>query len=171
MARFRRIHWSPLAGLPVEGMHPPFFCIWPEPVDYDQCFVEAGFQFFEDSDADWDQDLKCLIADLFNFFEDMGGAHLVRGDFAVKRILWIKKVDCDLRHVLWNAVVNDQFAPCVVGFGRPTQVTLAAANGHPIFWIGMGSQAISLEELLNSIARDRECVETHLDWGVLQAYK
>lgn len=163
MTAFRTIHWSSLDSAPVEGLPAPFFCVWPEPVDHDLCFEEAGFTAFADSDAAWDADLSQLVDDLLSYLGAFGKPCLIRGDLPVKR-RFLRSRTGSIADALVCAATDDQFQGCLIGFGKATSTAIAASDGHPIFWLG---GLDSLNSLLTVVARGRECAQTTLTWSAI----
>ena len=52
------VHWSVVEharAVRLSGTERFLVAIWPSPVNPDSCFQAAGFDDFDDSDADWDE--------------------------------------------------------------------------------------------------------------------
>jgi hypothetical protein len=163
MPSFSSIQWARLEAAPLPELPAPYFCLWPEPVDHDRCFEAAGVRAFADSDVPWDADFQRLTYDLIACLSELGAPRLLRGELPV-RSRWLTRQQGNLSDALLLATSDDGSLPCVVGFGDPARAALAASDGHPIYWFG---GAVSLDALLHTVARGRECRQTGLDWSAL----
>jgi hypothetical protein len=163
MPTLRKIHWSSIESAPIDGLPPPFFCIWPEPIDADACFQSAGFSAFADSDELWDAEFNRLVNDLFLYLREFGSPQIVHGELPVERHFLHQRIG-SIQDALVCAATDDQFPPCVIGFGNPTRAAIAATDGHPIFWLG---GLDSPKSLLAAVARGRECTQTTLTWSAI----
>ena len=162
-----RIHWSqvPSAHGPLQTAEPAW-ALWPDPVDHDLCFAEAGFKGFADSDEQWDADFSMLIDDLMTCLSRVGDPVLLSGIQPVQKIGWLRKKTASLQESIEYAATTDGLPPCCVGFGQPPGAQLIASDGHPLFWLYLRPPLI-FQEVLESVAGDRKVMETDLDWSIL----
>jgi hypothetical protein len=146
--------WSPQSGR--------LYAIWPSPVDHDQCFEAAGFSDFGDSDDTWDRDFADLVARLLDALAGMGKTVLREGEYPVDR--GRTRVSC--RDALIAAARDDNFPPCVVGFGDPPNASVRTGEGHAILWTWVAHDA-DVDRFLGELAGDREIVKKTMKWEKL----
>ena len=161
-----RIHWGAIPpDLGPLGTPRPCFALWPEPVDHDRCFAEAGFSAFADTDDDWDADFDAFIERVLGVLSRCGEPEVLAGEPPVRPIGWFRKEEGTLRDTVACAATSDEFPPCWVGFGDPPAAHLVTSDGHPLLWIYPGT--LDVGDVLAAAAGDREVARTELDWSVL----
>lgn len=162
MPRIERLHWGHVGRREWRGARGELFALWPEPVDHDVCFRDAGFTAFADTDESWDVDFSALIERLLGRFARYG-ASTVRGE--------APRQTGDASSPILRLVVaaeNDGFPPCFVSFGSPLRAVVMTSAGHPILWVWLEERVASdWSEHLAALGRDHEVVETALRWEVL----
>jgi hypothetical protein len=145
--------WSPTAG--------HLYAIWPSPVDHDVCFEAAGFTEFGDSDDAWHRDFADLVARALNSLAHLGDPVLREGhtvDREGRRV--------SFRDALIVAATDDNFPPCVVGFGDPPKASVRTSDGHAILWTWV-SENVELDAFLDRLAEGREVVNRTMKWEKL----
>jgi hypothetical protein len=170
-----RIHWGRIGVRCFLDEPGDLFAVWPEPVDADGCFEEAGFNGFADSDESWDAEFETILQGVLATFQ-AHGSPIVTGDPPVlslldrlDALLFRKRVP-ELRLSQWLALVtsNDNFTPCRVDFGAPVRASVFVSDGHPIVWIWLHESVSSVwQDHLNTLAAGRNIIETTLRWDRL----
>ena len=162
-----RLHWAEIDSehktLDVDG---PCIALWPSPIDADDCFEKAGFNDFEDSNDKWDVDFIKLMETLFVGLKKNGSPRLLSGELPFKKIHFFKSKEGTVFEALEAAAQDDQFPPCLVGFGDKQDSFLLTSDGHPIFWIYPGPK-VTPEGWLQSLGFGLELTKTELNWMFL----
>ncbi|HSB71804.1 MAG TPA: hypothetical protein VLT62_20940 [Candidatus Methylomirabilis sp.] len=149
-----RPHWSLPSGR--------LYAIWPSPVDQDLCFDAAGFADFGDSDAVWHRDFADLVARVLESLAQLGTAILREGEYPVDR--GCTRVSC--RDALIAAATDDNFPPCVVGFGDPLKASVRTSDGHALLWTWL-SEGVSMDAVVTRLASDHETKHMTMQWEKL----
>ena len=158
-----RVNWSEITDArPSWSSASGRLCaIWPSPVDHDACFEAAGFSDFSDTDAAWDAEFAAFVETTLAVLGEMGTPVLTEGEYPLDR----GRSRGSLRDALVAAARDDNFRPCVVGFGEPVVASVRTSDGHPILWIWITTGGI--DALLPRIAASRELRPMTLEWGKL----
>lgn len=170
MARIERIHWGTVGSRLWREQPGSLFALWPEPIDYDACFKQAGFECFLDSDEAWDKDFDSILNRVLAALSTHGVVTVV-GDpplwhqALVDRLLRRPGPELSLPEQLALVATDDQFAPCHVEFGSPPCAAIFVADGHPIVWIWLHETVVpTWAKTLVAISSGRDVVETTLQW-------
>ena len=158
-----KVHWGKV------GEVGPLRCyaVWPQPVDHDRCFEQAGFTLFADSDAVWDESFFNLVANIVDTLEPFGALRVVEGELPVQGSRLLRAAfRGSIVDALVCAATNDQFPACSVEFGLAPEARIRTSDGHPILWITLRAPR-SIEELLSRFVDGVPTVETNLNWSIL----
>jgi len=169
--RIRRLHWGRLGDESNGPAAGTLFALWPEPIDSDPCFQAAGFCVFEDSDEQWHAEFDQLAAHLAVTLTAAAGALVDAAPATAVAGCWprVRRRTLDPVEHLVFAAKDDQWLPCRLEFGSPVAAVLTASNGHPIFWIWLGSElAMRWPEHLHRFAALLPVIETPLQWSCLR---
>ena len=174
------IYWDALSVQSAASSESPrvLHAIFPSPVDSDQCFMDAGFNEFADTndiwDGEWNQIIHLAITHLEKFGElsvRQSIAPVIKNaltDRILKRVPKFEEQALSVGDQIALATMDDQFGQCTVDFGENREVTLIANSGHPILWIFKKTRiALSIEEMAKTISLTHVCSKRSLNWPAL----
>lgn len=170
MTMIERIHWGQLGSYKRGEQQGLLFSVWPEPIDADDCFKDAGFERFEDSDAAWDADFTDLVERAVATFGRYGMCdHREPPILASVRNRWLHRTTTlgPTEHL--DQVANDdRLPPCHLAFGAPPRASIFASDGHPLLWIWLHREvAGDWHAHLAALAGSRQLIESSLQWESL----
>jgi hypothetical protein len=166
------VHWSAVdhasAAAP-EGLQ--LFALWPSPVNGDECFRDAGFTEFGDSDALWEATAEVLLSRLLIVLEGYGEPRLV-SEPLLPRPPWYRldlgePPPLPLREQIALPMYDDSLPDALVAFGN-SGVTLRTGCGHHLFWIAWPlADAPAFPQLAADLAEPYAAHRTRLKWVCL----
>ncbi|HEX7899354.1 MAG TPA: hypothetical protein VF950_16430 [Planctomycetota bacterium] len=164
----RLLNWAPVSGQFVkQWAHAAgnLYAIWPSPVDHDQCFQNAGFFDYADSDDSWDGDFAGLTIRLVANLELLGSPSLKRSSrWYWRSLIWKRTPREILLHELILAAHDDR-TECLVEFGSRPQAIVHVDGGHPIWWLYAGAKNEDwVVELARLMANGLPVQRTDLQW-------
>jgi len=150
----------PMPDQAIWGRMGRVWALWPSPVDHDQCFREAGFDEFADTDADWDRDLAELVSRTVEVLQRLAPGRVSGGEY----LLGESNTEA-LHEAILAGTKEDSLQPPVVSFGEPPLASVRTSDGHAILWIWLA--AGDLEQHLALIAKGRDVRTRNLSWDRL----
>ncbi len=154
--------------------HPYLFAVVPGPVDHDACFNAAGFNDFDDSDDEWDQDLHTFIDHILKGLETMGNMSIRALDkpkyrrSLIERLMGKPELIATTTSSLFCVATDDQFNGAIIDFGTPSKCTLHISNGHPIIWLSCKEKNLiesTIGDIIEKLRFKKQDID--IDWSLL----
>ncbi|MCA9171129.1 MAG: hypothetical protein KDB23_25830 [Planctomycetales bacterium] len=154
-----------------------WLAIWPSPLNGDECFAQAGFTEFTETDDAWDHAWRTIIEDVISDLSRYDSPVIRQPVLPVtKSTLWERMCGAskyrDVTLTLLEQVAlttnDDRYSQVVVEFGSAPHISLVTCDGHPILWLHYLANLDPYEhERSLGKWRQYEFVQRKLDWRPL----
>lgn len=147
------IHYQEVpAGAAKAKLNPSlsYWGIWPNPMNWDNCFQRAGWTEFEDLDDLHEEEFSALSQRLLAELSKLGAIFVKEQPFmpenktVFSKILSLFKPSPPVVYppldMLLAACDDDRVGPCTLQFGTPPVAEIRSSYGHYILWVGLAPE-------------------------------